>query len=144
MGLLVNPPRMFWYLALFLLSPVYSLILRLARDDRDREIAALPQREPTTRGTRDMLGPGVPAWSQQPRSLARHGRLLRYVSTRRHAATSQDGTALVTECLGHMGLPAGIGQEAAAELPRRPSRLVGWARMSARTRRGTEPICPQV
>lgn len=43
MGLLVNPPRMFWYLALLLLSPVCSLILRLVRDDRDHEILALRQ-----------------------------------------------------------------------------------------------------
>ena len=34
---------MFWYLALLLLSPIYSLALRLIRDDRDREILALRQ-----------------------------------------------------------------------------------------------------
>jgi len=40
-GPLVNPPGMFWYLALLLLSPIYSVVLRLIRDDRDREILAL-------------------------------------------------------------------------------------------------------
>ena len=34
---------MFWYLVLVLLSPVHSLILRLLRDERDREILALRQ-----------------------------------------------------------------------------------------------------
>jgi len=34
---------MFWYLVLLVLSPLHSLILRLLRNDRDREILALRQ-----------------------------------------------------------------------------------------------------
>ena len=39
----VNHRGMFWYLALLLLSPIYSVVLRLVRDDPDREILALRQ-----------------------------------------------------------------------------------------------------
>ena len=39
----VNPPGMFWHIVLVLLSPLHSVVLRLVRDDRDREILALRQ-----------------------------------------------------------------------------------------------------
>ena len=39
----VNPPSMFWYLVLLLFSPIYSVVLRLLRDERDRELLALRQ-----------------------------------------------------------------------------------------------------